>query len=96
MLIRVKLLISGLIQLLRVKELSATVYSIQILCEEGYKMVFRVIEGGDSVAKSREWRFSGAPTIDDELVRLLRVKHIFSGRFGWYLLVSLSMLRRQL
>ncbi len=96
MLIRVKLLISGLIQLLRVKELSATVYSIQILCQEGDKMVFRVIEGGDSVAKSREWCFSGEPTTDDELVRLLRVKHIFSGRFGWYLLVSLSMLRRQL
>jgi hypothetical protein len=93
-LIRVKLLISGLIQLLRVKELSATVYYIQILCEEGYNMVFRVIEGGDSVAKSREWRLSREPTTDDELVRLLRVKHIFSGRFGWYFLVSLSILRQ--
>jgi hypothetical protein len=85
-LIRVKLLISDLIQLLRDKELSATVYSIQIFCEEG----------GDNVATSRKWRFFGAPTTDDELVQLLRVKHIFSGRFGWYLLVSFSISKRQL
>ncbi len=96
MLIRVKLLISNLIQPLRVKELSATVYSIQIFWEEGYKMVFRAIEGGDRVATSQEWRFFGAPTTDEKLVRLLRVKHIFSGRFGWYLLVSLSISKRQL
>jgi hypothetical protein len=59
-------------------------------------MVFRAIEGGDKVATSREWRSFRAPTTDEELVRLLRVKHIFSGRFGWYLLVSLSISKRQL
>jgi hypothetical protein len=96
MLSRLNLVISTLIQLLQVEELSVTLHSFQMFCEEDDKMVFKVIEGGDRIATCRNWRPFGATTTEEELVRLLRVKHIFSGRFQWYLLVSLSISKRRL